>query len=298
MDPETRSSTGNQVVVAYFANTFDAQSALDDLIYEGFEPRDIGAAFRSSSAASRAAATLDEGEIGSKTVHNAIDSDTVGSGPASDTRSVTPAGLSTGGGSVISGASRPGPIPGSDIPHHRSSSTARATPAATSDPLPATGGFHESHTHDDNWWQKIKNFFSGGDAAAEGRSKGVVSESSMKFGTGEGHLATYPDNYEYAYSGAAFESAFSGMGVTQSNARSLVSNLQQGGAIVSVDATGRLDDAERILERNHGQIRYEAVPESAKWSDLPGERVRVFGRLSRAYPEYLTGANTPARKAS
>jgi hypothetical protein len=73
---------------------------------------------------------------------------------------------------------------------------------------------------------------------------------------------------------------------------------QQGGAIVSVDATGRLDDAERILERNHGQIRYEAAPESAQWNNLPGERVRVFGRLSRAYPESLTGANTPARKAS
>jgi hypothetical protein len=294
MDPETRSSTGTEVVVAYFASTSDAQSALDDLIYEGFEPRQIGAAFRGGSAVTHAAATLDEGEPGSKTVHNALDSDTVGSGPASDTRAVTPAGLSTGGGSVISGASRPGPIPGSDIPHHRSKAPASMQPSAA-EPLPATGGFHEKF-EEDGWWQKLKNFFSG-DTRTEPR-KGPVTDSSMNFGTGEGHLATYPENYEYAYSTSAFESAFSGMGIVQTRAHSLAGNLRQGGAVISVEATGRLDDAERVLERNHGQLRYEAVAEPVQWSDIPGEKVRVLGHLSRTYPTYLTRSDIPSRKAS
>ncbi|QNI32554.1 hypothetical protein H7849_00540 [Alloacidobacterium dinghuense] len=296
MIPETRSNIGNEVVVAYFSDNANAQRALDDLLAEGFEPRQMGAAFRNSTARTRVAAAREMDEVGSRTVHNPIESDTVGSGPASDTRAVTPAGLSTGSGSVISGAGRPGPIPGSDIPHHQST-TATGKAPTVADPLPATGGFHEAHEHDEGWWQKLKHFFYG-EEAKEGRSKGVASETSMNFGTGEGHLATYPDNYEYAYSGSAFESAFSGMGVTQSNARSLVGSLQQGGAIVSVDAAGRLADAERILERNNGRIRYEATAEAATWSDIPGERVRIFGRLSRTYPGYLAGSDASSRKAS
>jgi hypothetical protein len=291
MISNTRSNLENEVVVAYFANSSDAQRAIDDLLSEGFEPRQMGAAFRSRTGTSPSTET---GEIGSKTVLSAIDSDTVGSGPASDTRAVTPAGLSTGSGSVISGAGRPGPIPGSDIPRHRSTAPPQSTATAT-DPLPATGGFHETR-EDDSWWQKLKNLFSS-EAAVEDRRKGISSEISMNFGTGEGHLATLPDDYDYAYSGSAFEGAFSGMGITQSNARSLVGDLRQGGAIVSVDAAGRLADAERILERNNGRIRYEAAAESTQWSDIPGERVRVFGQLSRRYPTYL-GSNVPGRKAS
>ncbi len=141
MISNTRSNLENEVVVAYFANSLDAQRAIDDLLSEGFEPRQMGAAFRSGIAASPVTET---GEIGSKTVRSAIDSDTVGSGPASDTRAVTPAGLSTGSGSVISGAGRPGPIPGSDIPHHRSTAPLK-TSATVTNPLPATGGLHETH---------------------------------------------------------------------------------------------------------------------------------------------------------
>lgn len=296
MIPETHS---NDVVVAYFSNTADAQRALDDLLAEGFEPRQMGAAFRSNTARTRAvgASDRDIDDVGSRTVHNAIDSDTIGSGPASDTRAVTPAGLATGSGSVISGAGRPGPIPGSDIPHHRTSTPAGTT-ATVNDPLPATGGFHEAPDHEnEGWWQKLKNFFYG-EEAVEGRSKGVASEASLNYGTGEGHLATFPDNYEYAYTGSAFEGAFSGMGVTPTKAQSLVGSLQQGGAIVSVDTDGRLEDAERILERNNGRIRFEAIADTTKWSDTPGERVRVFGQLSRSYPGHLTGSDVSSRRAS
>jgi hypothetical protein len=297
MLPEAPSNTQHRVVVAYFGSTADAQSALDELIYSGFEPNQIGAAFRSTNAADTRSTEMNE--IGSDAVHRAMDSDTVGSGPASDTRAVTPAGLSTGSGSVISGAGRPGPIPGSDIPHHHSAPPAQ-TGSPARDPLPATGGFHETRTEkgsDESWWQKLKNFFSG-DTPSESRRKGVASETSANFGTGEGHLAAYPAEDSYTYSASAFEGAFSGMGVPQSHARSLVSDLQRGGAIVSVNAEGRVDEAERILERNFGRVRYESVAEYEQWSDIPGERVRVFGQISHTYPNHLTESNASARKAS
>ena len=295
MIPETSRNTESGVVVAYFANSADAQAALDDLISEGFQSSQIGAAFRSSTSAAAGTALTDTDDVGSKSVRSAIDSSTVGSGPASDTRAVTPAGLSTGSGSIISGAGRPGPIPGSEIPHHRSTSMPVETAASAPTPLPATGSFHEMRD-EDSWWQKLKNFFSA-DSAVEGRRKGIANDTSMNFGTGEGHLATLPDN-DYDYSGSAFEGAFSGMGVRQSHARSIIGDLQQGGAIVSVDAPGRLDVAERILERNRGRIRYEAASAATQWSNTPGERVRIFGQLSRSYPNYLTESNAYRSKAS
>ena len=293
MVSENRSNLANEVVVAYFGRSEDAQRAIDDLLAEGFESRQIGAAFRGRGTSSNTPAT-DTGEIGSKTVRSAIDSDTVGSGPASDTRAVTPAGLSTGSGSVISGAGRPGPIPGSEIPHHRKAPV--GSTGTIVDPLPATGGFHEPHD-ENSWWEKLKHIFSS-DSEKNRRSEGMVDSTSMNFGTGEGHLATYPNDYEYAYSGSAFEGAFSGMGVPQAHAHSLVGEMRNGGAIVTVSAAGRVTNAEAILERNNGRVRYETAGAVTTWEDVPGERVQIFGELSRTYPGYLPNPNSPRRKAS
>ncbi|HVW77222.1 MAG TPA: hypothetical protein VHB45_06390 [Alloacidobacterium sp.] len=103
------------------------------LLAERFEIRQIGAAFRSgTSTVANVRDASDMGEIGSNAVHSAMDSDTVGSGPASDTRTVTPAGLSPGSGSVIQGAGRPGPIPGSEIPRRHDSGTNDTKPAEKS----------------------------------------------------------------------------------------------------------------------------------------------------------------------
>jgi hypothetical protein len=283
----------NEVVVAYFGRSEDAERAIDDLLAEGFESRQIGAAFRGSTAFNTT--TEDTNEVGSKTVRSSIDSNTVGSGPASDTRAVTPAGLSTGSGSVISGAGRPGPIPGSEIPHHRK--TEIGSTGTVANPLPATGGFHEPH-NENTWWEKLKHIFSSDSEEKDRRREGIVDSTSMNFGTGEGHLAAYPDNDEYAYSGSAFEGAFSGMGVPQSHAHSLVGEMRNGGAIVTISAAGRMADAEIILERNNGRVRYETAGAATPWEDVPGERVHVFGALSHTYPGYLPGSDASRRKAS
>jgi hypothetical protein len=295
MISETRNDAANEVVIGYFAQCDDAQQAIDDLIEEGFSARQIGAAFRSQDMGVSTATSMNTGEVESKALREAIDSDTLGSGPASDTRAVTPAGLSPGSGSVISGAGKPGPIPGSEIPHHTRPAAEAGAPAAAN-PLPATGSFHKTR-QDESWWQKLKRFFS--NDAEKMPGKDIVNDTSMNFGTGEGHLATYPAGNDYAYSGSAFESAFSGMGVPQPHARSLAGDLRHGGAIVSITASGRVADAEDILERNHGRIRYEAVSMTPMREDgTPAGRVMIFGEVSRVYPEYLPSSDRPKRKAS
>lgn len=298
MTMETRNHPENkEVVIGYFAQYDDAQRAIDDLLAEGFQARQIGAAFHSRDAASSATGLTGTGEVGSKAVRDAVNSNTIGSGPASDTRAVTPAGLSTGSGSVISGASKPGPIPGSEIPHHHKNDIASGTETRATTPLPATGGLHESH-NEESWWEKLKHIFNS-DTARKAPDKETATSTSMNFGTGEGHLATYPDTYEYAYSGSAFESAFSGMGVPRSHAQSLAGELSRGGAIVSVAATGQVAAAERVLERNHGRIRYEAVQAGSRAEDgSPTGQVRVFGEVSRVYPGYLPSTGSTSRKAS
>lgn len=285
---ENRNNLANEVVVAYFARSEDAQRAIDDLLAKGFESRQIGAAFRGRNSA---VPTLQDDDA----MRAADTSDTLGSGPTSTTSAVTPAGLATGAGSVISGAGKPGPIPGSDIPRHRSTTLAKDA-APVTNALPATGSFHEI-PDENNWWLKLKHLF-GSDSERESNDQKLVNKTSMNFGTGEGHLAAYPENNDYEYSGSAFEGAFSGMGVPQGQARSLVGELRNGGAIVTIAATGRIADAENICERNNGRVRYEATAANTSSEDVPGERVQVFGEVSRAYPGYLTDRNAPSRKAS
>jgi hypothetical protein len=164
-------------------------------------------------------------------------------------------------------------------------------------PIPATGGFHESH--DESLWQRLKRLFSG-DSEKKASNQNVVNSTSMNFGTGEGHLATNPEDNDYAYSGSAFESVFSGMGIPQEHAQMLARELRNGGAIVTVSATGRIADAERILNHNHGRIRYEAMRGVSTVEEMtPDGRVFVFGEVSRVYPRYLAPTDvSPARKAS
>lgn len=107
--------------------------------------------------------------------------------------------------------------------------------------------------------------------------------------------------HDYAYSGSAFESSFSGMGIPQGQARCLSRELRRGGAIVTVKAGSRREAAEEILMRNHGVIRYESEPtsiEEARDTGGANERVQVFGEIHRVYPGYIPSEDVRERKAS
>lgn len=226
-----RDSIGNNssqpdspIVIGLFSNGNDAQQAIGELREEGFRTNQIGAAFRetanefkaqdsssvnlaNNSAADANRALTENSYTGS----DSLDSGSLG-GPASGSNAVTPAGLSTGSGMSIAGAGRPGPIPGSDIPHHRTRENAVAPgdtveewPASptgrvmdigpagvdegvaqdvvitTTEPAPVHyfGTEHENefrHTNEsEGWWEKLKRMFTDDESAADSATQPVDS---------------------------------------------------------------------------------------------------------------------------
>jgi hypothetical protein len=164
----------------------------------------------------------------------------------------------------------------------------------------ARGLDEENQDEGPSWWDKLKHIFSGGETDVRTRRKAVADNS---FGTGEGYLQTYPES-DYPYSGSAFETSFTGMGIPQAYAQRLAQEIGRGGAIVTVNAGGLNARAERILEQNHGRIRYEAetVANDETWETGPeNARVQIFGHVQRVYPGNVSGSvrpDIPTRKAS
>jgi hypothetical protein len=292
-------SSTSDTVVAYFSNAEDAQNVINELVDNGFPINDIGAAFHGASS------TLATGISTSSPVRLCHDDlSTLGSvgsgagesGAESDTSGVTPAGLSTGAGAGFAGASRPRPIPGSEIPAALPANIPSTLRSSTTAPIAenaetrsafvsAQHVLHERrmdvHT---SWWDKLKHLFSGESEAGASARREPVSDSGRNFGTGKGNLGISSE-FDYPYSGAAFESSFVGMGIPQQDARRLAGEIRRGGAIVTVSAGLLNADADRILERNHGRIRYEDAFVDEGW-ELGSEtaRVQIFGRLQRVYP--------------
>ena len=333
MAMEDRSEITNETVVGFFRNGDDAHRAINDLLDEGFGAGQIGAAFHSSRGTAASGSTTAAGKGPPSTVSpGTIGTGSGITGAASDTTAVTPAGLATGAGTWAAGASRP--LPSGNTPHHpqylHPESEAGAGKAGSSANEPfenrsiplgsesrpvtgehlasgefrSTGGLRETsepHTRTDagaSWWEKLKHVFGGHESRAGDQR---TDKTSMNFGTGEGNLGIAPTEYEYPYSGPAFENSFAGMGLPQEHSRRLARELRQGGAIVSVSATGRISEAERILERNNGVIRYEdpgVLSETGAdlYSD-EDERVQIFGEVQRVYPSYM-GHKDVHRKAS
>jgi hypothetical protein len=322
-------SATSGTVVAYFTSGEDAQRAINELMDGGFSIKEIGAAFHSASTSSfrdSAAAQINDNPpstIGSVGSGSGI------SGATSDTSGVTPSGLSTGAGTVTSGAGRPGPIPGSEIPDSLPTnipSTLKSSTAATlhDDPInqsrvvrdttvigsyPATGTSHEHTDEGASWWDKLKHLFSGEQTERDVqiRREAVGEKGSSNFGTGEGHLGTYPE-FDYPLYGSAFESSFTSMGIPSEHAQRLAAEIGRGGAIVTVNAGLRNTEAESILERNHGRIRYEAeafTKDETRETGPEAARIRVFGHVQRVYPSHIPGyepekvrLDLPTRRAS
>jgi hypothetical protein len=319
-------SSSRRTVVGYFADGEDAHRAINELLTEGFRPSEIGAAFNAGGMQAAQSSTPVE-EIHPSAGPNAVGSGSTTSGAASDSSAVTPSGLSTGGGTAMSGADRPGPIPGGEVPSglpstlphtikstlpstlHPNPDAPLASARTTSPAYPATGGLHEVRkSGEPGWFEKLRNKLRGDDApSSESTQRASVSDrTSTNFGTGEGHIGAYPD-YDYAYSSQAFESAFFGMGIPSAHARQLSGMIRRGGAIVTVDAGALNTEAEKILERNSGSVRYEASANFASsslasedaWEEANGEaRVRLLGRVQQVYPGYVSSSGSATRKAS
>ncbi len=209
---------------------------------------------------------------------------------------------------------------------------------------PATGSFHEgtgsgtSHTsaHGHSWWDKLKDLFEGdSDDTARSSSKSTganfENSTSTNYGTGEGHLATYGNSpfgndrndYDYDYQSSEFEGSLTGAGLPQDRARSLVRQLGPQGAIVTVSG-GRSQDAEDILARNNGRVRFEDTandyadysPQTSTGSSsapsytsgsqqgnvTPGNelsttnRIQLFGEMLRVHKDRISRGEVRMRK--
>ena len=300
-------NTTSGTVAAYFTSGQDAQAAITDLLDNGFSAGDVGAAFHSGrqvgglrGEGSGVGDDRNAGDLETRSSSGTVSAAAGVAGPASSSSAVTPAGLQTGAGTITSGAGRPGPIPGSEIPSSLptkipstlpSDAEATAGERARADATyyPGTGGIHDKRQEqDESWWNKLKHVF-GGENTGEGaprRREAVSDKSSVNFGTGEGHLGVYPDS-DYAYSSHAFESVFAGMGVPGDRARYLSSQIGRGGAIVTVNAGARVAQAEGIFERHNGEIRYEtAVVIHAESGASESARVEIFGQVQQVYSDY------------
>ena len=280
MVPESGSTAGDRMVVGYFNNSEDATRAVDELIDEGFQPSEIGAAFRTPVA-------FGGGRVRGGTPENPEVSGSIG-GPASHDEAVTPAGLAPGSGNAFPAPARPAEPPGSEIPStlrhelkHDLPSTLHGD-AGANVPMQAVPAGTASMETEESRRERMRRTF--GDESPNTTEK---RSSNMKFGTGEGHL--FPD---YEYSPTAFENSFAGMGLGASEARALSGELRRGGAVITVEPGGRAALAEGIIERNRGTIRFENI--SGTSDVCEGSRIEMYGRM-RSYYDPEEGAR---RKAS
>jgi len=367
--------TNSQVVIGLFNNGNDAQQAIGELREQGFRINQIGAAFRETAAGSefsnmeRNRAESNQGMRNVSVGHNLTERSYSGSdsldpgslgGPASGTNAVTPAGLSAGSGTGISGAGRPGRIPGSDIPKSISNddsdevsrmtsreqlesqqdlrpdrvidiapggsgsdiTTMYPTPSETYSETERNSTYREAERLNEppkereGWWEKLKHIFTDDETPAT-QARTDKAKSEAKFGTGEGDLglsssqpATLNNDdgdYDYAYSPVEFEGSLTSLGLDQRQARAFARELGPRGAIVTVAAGDRLSDAERILERNHGRIRYEEDAafesetlenpvSSTQGSYDPRERIQLFGEVRRAYRQRSTSFDNESER--
>jgi len=271
MTVQNQSGADDRIVVGYFSDGADAYRAINELIDEGFRASEIGAAFRASLAeAGRLEKPAAIGGVQELAERNPALTGSVG-GPASHDDAVTPAGLAPGSGNAFPAPAGPGPIPGGEIPSTLRHDLPHDLPT---DAQVAAGGTARTPS-DEPWRNRMRQIFSEGSESGNRRS---TSGSSMKFGTGEGHLFA-----EGRYSEPAFENSFVGMGLGASEARSLSGQLAGGGAVVSVMPSDRASLAEAIIERNHGRIRFEPGTRGGQLFEDP--RVELYGRMRNYYRE-------------
>ena len=310
------------VVAGYFATGDAAHRAVNALIDAGFLPSEIGAAFHVGEGhGSAGSETGDEDrqpnvggtlrdELGTTLPHGSTRASTSFGAAASDTTAVQPGALGGGTGTPFGGAGKPGPISGSGItnsglpselkstlPHEPTMHSSTPGTSASST-LPAADSqvagrelVHESVREPvkESWTEKLKHIFGHSDSAdqttRDTAPQAAVSKDTQNFGTGKGQLNLGGTAPGLRYSQSAFENSFSSYGVQPEHARSLSGRIGQGGAIVTVHASARAVEAERLLEAHGGEVRFS---EGTTPQALSGEgQVEVFGTVRRDYSGFI-----------
>jgi uncharacterized protein (TIGR02271 family) len=114
----------------------------------------------------------------------------------------------------------------------------------------------------ESWWDKVKDAFRPDNRAEGGReARDTATDSNYQPETYSG------GDYEYDLAADEFQGSLMGTGIPSNRAAYLTSNLESGGAIVTVSEANRTDEAERILSTNHAEVRY------AERDEVVGQKV-------------------------
>lgn len=205
----TGAQTSAPVVVGLFAEAEDAHRAVTQLREQGFNARQIGAAFRNRSAS------------GFRTEQGAYES--------------------------VSGGTT-------------------------------------SHAHE-GWWEKFKDLFRGDET--DDRTRETVPQGAETLSR-RGYAA---DENEFDYSGSEIEGSLAGAGIPADRASYLTRNLQSGGAIVSVRAESRSDEAEQILTANNARVRYEEAVQIGTRNAVPTEGDEMNSTTAGYREDRIAGEN-------
>lgn len=178
----------------------------------------------------------------------------------------------------------------------------------------------------ENWWDKVKDAFRGDESPERRTETRQVSPDANLDVTSDTR-----GDYEYDFADDDFRGSLAGTGIPSDRAAYLTSNLQAGGAIVTVNEPNRAAEAEQILSANHAKIRYEettgntvtgnevagtgiaavdaasstgreitdgpdAEREPVSGANVAGDRIQLFGEVLRVHKERIQRGEVRLRK--
>ncbi len=170
-------------------------------------------------------------------------------------------------------------------------SSASTTGSATGSTAGSTQGTSGIAAKTENAWERFKSFFDSSDVEpyADENARGSV----------ESHEITGA----HAYDHDDFSQSLSGMNVPQDRSKYFSHRIGSGaqGAVVTVSATGREQEAEAILEQNGGDIGADTTgydyntPPAAAASTEP-KHIQLLGEVLRVQKERISRGEVRIRK--
>jgi uncharacterized protein (TIGR02271 family) len=178
----------------------------------------------------------------------------------------------------------------SDAGYDSSSTTATTGTSAGSR---VSSAAHEAGAKTEGMWQKVKNFFEGGDVEpyADERSRGDLADREIT------PNASYSDASDaYGAGSNDFRNTLSGLNVSDQHSRYFGHRFEnsQSGAVVTVTAQGREAEAERILEdagadlgTNAADYDYSntSTASTGNANTVDQQRIQLLGEVLRVHKE-------------
>jgi uncharacterized protein (TIGR02271 family) len=193
-----------------------------------------------------------------------------------------------------------------------SSTVSTASTSTTARTQPAGGVSSHAHAKAEGAWERFKEFFTGGDVEpyADERDRGSSMAGEI---TGPGAGASTQTSYSDQYSSGQYgqedvTGSLTGLSIPENRARYFSGKLRSGsnGAIVTVNAGPRREEAEQILTSRSGDLGTNATSQdyaadyagsqtgSANLSEQ--QRIELLGEVLRVHKERISRGEVRIRK--